>query len=292
MPNEPILFVNGAYVPESQATVSVLDHGLLYGDGVFDTCVCRNGVVYRMDAHVDRLYRSLAAIKLKLPYERAEVEEIILETIRRNGLRDAYVKIVVTRGVNGRPVLDPAGCAPGVICLARPYQETVAGRGSALRAKTVAVRRPPAQVLDARIKSLNYLNLVLAKMEAQAAGADEPLMLDVHGHVCEAAGWNVFVLDKGVLSTPDHDVLEGVTRQSVMEIAAEQGLEVRTGTVDLYHVYSSEEMLYCGTAGGLRPVVEVDGRPVGTGTPGPLFEELKRAYEARLEDARYGTPVP
>jgi branched-chain amino acid aminotransferase len=276
-----IVYANGDYVPEERASVSVFDHGLLYGDGVFETVLARNGVVHRLGAHLDRLLRSLAAIGMGPPHSRTGFEEIIGETVKRNDLGDAYVKLIVTRGTNGTPLLDPAGCVPTVICLARPHTDDDPARLArierGLTAKTTAVRRPPADVLDPRIKSLNYLNLVLARIEARAAGADEALLLDVHGHVCEAPGANVFVVAGGTLHTPDHDILEGITRATVIDLAP-----VIQRPLDLYDVYTADEVFLCSTAIGLIPVVTVDGRTVGTGKPGPVTTDLLARYLAAL----------
>ena len=285
---EPIAYVNGDFVPESRATVSILDHGLLYGDGVFETVLARAGTVHRLDAHLDRLFRSLAAVHIPPPDDRAGLAGIIAEAVRRNDLTDAYVKLIVTRGTNGTPLLDPAGCRPGVICLVRPHTDTDPARveraARGLRVKTAAIRRPSADVLDPRVKSLNYLNLVLARIEARAANVDEALLLDVHGHVCEAPGANIFTLLGDTLSTPDHDILEGVTRATVMDLARARGLTVRERPVELYDVYTADEVILCSTAIGLLPVVQADGRTVGSGHPGPTFTQLLADYHRAIRD--------
>lgn len=285
-----VAHVNGVWLPEERATISVLDHGLLYGDGVFETVLARGGVPYRLDAHLDRLFRSMRAIQLPAPHDRAGFTSIITEAIRRNELDDAYVKLIVTRGSNGTPLLDPTGCTPTVICIARPYAGTMAERSDraskGLRLKTTAIRRPPAHMLAPQVKSLNYLNLVLARIEAMAAGADQALLLDVHGHVCEAPGANVFVLAGALLSTPAQDILAGITRSTVLELAPSAGLGTRESTVDLYDVYTADEVFLCSTAGGLMPVIEVDGRPIGDRVPGPTFTRLAAAYEAALRPSR------
>src|SRR6266571_1345891 len=185
---EPIIYVNREFVPQSQARISVLDHALLYGDGIFETAFAWKRRVFKLDAHIDRGFRSMAAIALGSPVSRDEMRRLVLETVRRNELENAYIKWIITRGANGKPLMDPTGCVPNLIILAQPYISRVSQERSAsgLRLKTVAVRRPPGEVLDPRIKSLNYLNLVLAKLEAKAAGADEALLLDMRGRVCEA----------------------------------------------------------------------------------------------------------
>ena len=275
-----IIYVNGAFVPEGEARISVLDHAVLYGDGVFETAVAWQGRVFKLDAHLDRFHRSMAAVGMDAPWERDELKSLILEAVRRNGLSEAYVKWIATRGSNGTPLMDPTGCVPNLIILALPYIDR--GGASGLRVKTTAIRRPPGQVLDAQIKSLNYLNLVLARIEARAAGADQALMLDVHGHVCESPGFNVFVVAGQALRTPAHDVLKGITRETVMEIAPALGFTVHECDLELYDAYTADEVFLTSTAGGLLPVVELDGRRIGDGKPGPAFRALLEGYRRAL----------
>jgi branched-chain amino acid aminotransferase len=275
-----IVYVNGAFVPEGEARISVLDHAVLYGDGVFETAVAWQGRVFKLDAHLDRFHRSMAAVGMDAPWERDELRRLILEAISRNGLREAYVKWIATRGSNGTPLMDPTGCVPNLIILALPYIDR--GGASGLRGKTTAIRRPPGQVLDSQIKSLNYLNLVLARIEARAASADQALMLDVHGHVCESPGFNVFVVTGRALRTPAHDVLKGITRETVMEIAPALGFTVQECDLELYDAYTADELFLSSTAGGLLPVIELDGRRIGAGKPGPAFRALLEGYRQAL----------
>jgi branched-chain amino acid aminotransferase len=290
---EPIIYVNGEFVPQSEARISVLDHAVLYGDGVFDTVVAWNGAVFELDAHLDRFFRSLAAVSLVSPTSRGELVELLGEAIRRNGLRDAYIKWIVTRGSNGTPLMDPKGCSPNLIIIALPYihrfDET--RRATGLRLKTTAIRRPSGHVLDPHVKSLNYLNLVMAKLEARAAGADEALLLDVHGRVCEAPGYNVFILHGRCLRTPQHDILEGVTRATVIDLAKRRGIEVEACDLELYHAYTSDELMLCSTAGGILPVAEIDGRCIGGGEPGPVFRQLEAGYKTLLASGERSTRI-
>jgi branched-chain amino acid aminotransferase len=290
---EPVIYVSGAFVPQSQAKISVLDHAVLYGDGIFETASACKGRIFKLDAHIERGFRSMAAIGLAPPVDRATLRHLIIEAVRRNDLQDAYIKWIVTRGSNGRPLMDPTGCVPNLIILVQPYISRASKERieQGLRLKTVAVRRPPGHVLDPRIKTINYLNLVLAKLEAKSAGADEALLLDVHGRVCEATGCNVFIVRDKRLSTPRHDVLAGVTRQTVMEIAPALGLSAEEADLELYDAYTADEIVICSTAGGLLPVVEIDGRPITGGHPGPVFRALHDAYGALIASERSGTPV-
>jgi branched-chain amino acid aminotransferase len=291
--SEPTVYVGGEFVRESQARVSVLDHGLLYGDGVFETVFAWHGRIFKLEEHLDRGERSMAAIALPPPLPRERMREVIVETVRRNGFRDAYVKWIVTRGVNGRPLMDPSGCVPNLIVLVQPYIEraSAARIEQGLTLKTVAVRRPSGDVIDPQIKSLNYLNLVMAKIEAQAAGADEALLLDRAGHLCEVSGCNLFVRHGTQLRTPRRDVLAGITRATVCEIAPALGFAVVEDDLELYDAYTADELFICSTAGGLLPVARLDGRAIGVGTPGSAWRALRDAYQALIESDRHGTPV-
>ena len=284
-----VAYVGGEFVPEAEASVSILDHAVLYGDGVFETVVAWQGRIFRLDAHVRRFLRSCSAVALACPVPAEQLTDLVVETVRRNGLADAYVKWILTRGSNGTPLMDPTGCVPNLIIMARPYIDRSSATG--LRVKTVAVRRPPGHVLDAHVKSLNYLNLVMARVEARAAAADQALMLDVHGRVCEAPGFNVFVVTDGVLRTPRHDVLLCITRETTMELAAELGFPVHETDLELYDAYTADEIFLTSTAGGLVPVTEVDGRVIGDGKPGPVLSALQDAYRDALSSPRWSTPI-
>lgn len=289
---EPVCYVNGGLVPESEARISILDHALLYGDGVFDTVIAWDGRLFRLDDHIDRLFRSMAAVAIAPPFGREELRDLTIRAVRANRLDNAYVKWVVTRGSNNTPLMDPAGCEANLIILVRPYIRRYSpDSSSGLRLKTVAIRRPSGQVLAPQIKSLNYLNLVMAKIEAKAARADEALMLDLHGRVCEAPGYNVFIVSRGVLLTPQHDILEGITRASVMDIAEKQGVPLSVCDIELYHAYAAQEVFLTSTAGGLVPVVEIDGRIIGNGQPGPLFAQFSKAYLEMIGSADWSVPI-
>jgi branched-chain amino acid aminotransferase len=277
---EPIVYVNNSFVPESEARISVMDHAFLYGDGVFDTAVAWNKRVFELDAHVDRFFRSMAAIAMESPVTRGQLKDLILEALQRSALDNAYIKWIGTRGSNGTPLMDPAGCVANLVILTRPYIDRDAPNG--LRVKTVAVRRPSGHVLDPQIKSLNYLNLVLAKIEAKAAGADQALMLDVGGRVCEAPGFNVFVVNSTALRTPSRDILRGITREAVMRFAPQLGYSAQQCDLELYDAYTADEIFLTSTAGGLIPVVELDGRRIGRGEPGPIYRKLAETYRDAL----------
>lgn len=287
-------YVNGTMVPSDEAAISLFDHGLLYGDGVFDTLFAKYGSIFKLSEHVRRFRRSMRAIALDIGLDDEAVSEVVVETVRGNGLSDAYIKVVATRGTSGEPLLDPRGCIPTFIVFARPYLALSSReqQRSGLRAKIVTIRRVGIQALDPRIKSLNYLNLILGKIEALNAGCDEALLLDEDGMVCEAPGYNVFVVsDDGRVMTPAASILEGITRETVLELCDELEIprEIR-GTAP-YDLYTASEVFLTSTAGGLVPVVAVDGRTIGTGEPGPVFERLSLAYDELLRSGRHGTPI-
>ncbi len=289
---EPVCYLDGGFVPESAARVSVFDHGLLYGDGVFDTVVAWQGSLFRLDDHIARLFRSMKAIGLEGGFSADELKSLTRQAVRLNGLENAYVKWVVTRGANGTPLMDPAGCRPTLVIVVRPYIERFTARAeNGIGLKTVAIRRTPAQCLDPGIKNLNYLNLILAKMEAKAAQCDEALMLDLDGNVCEAPGYNVFIVEKGRLSTPVRDILAGITRASVLHLARSRGMEALEHDIGLYRAYTADEVFLTSTAGGLVPVTRIDGRTIGTGRPGPVYAALSSAYSEILGAPDWGVPV-
>ncbi|CAM3434551.1 branched-chain-amino-acid transaminase [Hydrogenibacillus schlegelii] len=276
-----LIFLNGAFVPKEAAVVSVYDHGLLYGDGVFEGIRAYDGNVFRLKPHIDRLYDSAKAILLEIPYSPAEMEEIVLETLRKNRLHSAYIRIVVSRGA-GDLGLDPARCPrANVIVIAESlalYPKELYERG--IRLVTVSTRRNRSDVLSPAIKSLNYLNNILAKLEAKNAGADEGLMLNADGYVTEATGENIFIVKHGALITPPPyvGILKGITRQAVMEIAAEDGIPVREDVLTLHDVYTADEVFLTGTAAEIVPVVAVDGRTIGDGRPGAMTLRLLEAF--------------
>lgn len=289
-----VVYVNGRYEPGDRASISVFDHGFLYGDGVFDTSFARHGFIFKLDEHLERLERSLRAVALELPMTLADLRAATIETAARNGHRDAYIKIVVSRGVSAEPLMDPRNCTPTVVIFARPYL-SLAGAGVKARGlvtKLTSLRRVSHTALDPRIKSLNYLNLVMSRVEAFASGCDEALIVDEDGDVCEAPGYNVFAVAGGTVITPDRAILEGITRATVLELCELLGIPSRIGRLAPYDLFTADEAFLTSTAGGLIPVVKVDGRAVGTGAPGPVLARIDAAYEARLATGWHGTPIP
>ncbi|GEA14149.1 MAG: branched-chain amino acid aminotransferase [Moorella sp. (in: firmicutes)] len=272
-----IIYLDGQYVDEEEAKLSVFDHGLLYGDGVFEGIRAYHGRVFRLKAHIDRLYESARSINLDPGLTREEMTQVVLETCRRNNLRDAYIRLVVTRG-KGDLGLDPRKCPrPSVFCIAAAielYPAELYEKG--LEMVTLGTRRNAPDALDPRIKSLNYLNNIIAKMEATRAGAPEGLFLNKEGYVAEATGDNIFIVKNGQLITPPPFVglLEGITRNAVMELAAGAGIPVYEKVFTRHDVYTADECFLTGTAAEVIPVVKVDGRAIGDGQPGPITRDL------------------
>ncbi len=272
-----IIYLNGEYLDEAEAKVSVFDHGLLYGDGIFEGIRAYHGRVFKLTEHIDRLYESAKSILLEIGIAKAEMQEIVLETMRRNNLRDGYIRLVVSRG-KGDLGLDPRKCPkPTIFCIGATiqlYPEELYEKGMEVR--TVPTRRNLSEASNPRVKSLNYLNNILAKIEAGLAGMPEAVMLNQEGYVSEATGDNIFIIKKGALITPPvhMGLLEGITRNTVMEIAAEKGIPVREDVFTRHDIYIADECFLTGTAAELIPVVMVDGRIIGSGKPGPMFNEL------------------
>jgi len=277
------VYVDGKYYSERDAKVSVFDHGLLYGDGIFEGIRAYNGRVFRLKEHIDRLFYSAKAILLNLPISRAAIAEAVLETCRRNKIRDGYIRLVVTRGV-GTLGLNPNRCKnPSLIIIAgkiQLYPVEYYERG--LEIITVPTVRNLHSALNPAIKSLNYLNNIMAKIEANNSGCEEAIMLNAEGFVSECTGDNIFILKENELLTPplSAGALYGVTRKVVMEIAAESGLLVREPNLSRYDMFNADECFLTGTGAELVPVIKIDGRVIGNGKPGPVTRKLVAQYRA------------
>lgn len=276
-----IIYLNGEFVPEERAVVSVFDHGLLYGDGVFEGIRAYNNRVFKLREHIIRLYESAHAIGLKIPLSQEEMIEVVLETCRRNNLRDGYIRLVVTRGP-GDLGLDPRKCSkPTIFCIAASiqlYPEELYEKG--LELATVATRRNLPEACNPRVKSLNYLNNIYAKIEANLMGVPEAIMLNHEGYVTEATGDNIFIVKNGVLITPPPylGILEGITRNTVMEIARKKGIPVEEKVFTRFDIYNADECFLTGTAAEVIPAVKLDGRVIGSGRPGKITRELMQAF--------------
>ena len=286
------IYIDGEFYEKENAKISVFDHGLLYGDGVFEGIRFYNGRVFRLEEHIDRLYDSAHAICLKVGLDKEVLTEALLETIRLNELRDGYVRLVVTRGC-GDLGLNPALCPRATVFIIASkitlYSEEKYEKG--LEVVTCATRRIPHGALSPMVKSLNYLNNVLAKIEAQQAGAGEGLMLNEQGFVSECTGDNIFTVKKGIIYTPpiSSGALSGVTRNVVFEMAAELGITILEPNMTRYDIFTADECFLTGTAAEIIPAVKLDTRAIGSGTPGPLTRKLIARF--RELTASSGEPI-
>jgi len=275
------VYIDGEFYEKENAKISVFDHGLLYGDGIFEGIRFYNGRVFRLEEHIDRLYDSARAICLSIPIDKAAMMAATVETIRRNGLRDGYVRLVVTRG-DGDLGLNPALCprATIIIIAAKITLYPADKYENGLMVVTCSTRRIPHGALSPMVKSLNYLNNVLAKIEAQNAGAGEGLMLNEQGYVSECTGDNVFIVKNGKLYTPpiSSGALAGVTRAVVLELAAEEGIPVSEPDMTRYDIFTADECFLTGTAAEVIPVVMLDRRDIGDGKPGPITRRLMTRF--------------
>ncbi len=276
-----MIYIDGKFYPQSEAKISVFDHGLLYGDGVFEGIRAYNGRIFKLDRHIDRLYHSAKAIDLRIPHTKEEMANLILEACRKNDIKEGYIRPVITRGP-GDLGLDPRKCKRGasVIVIAQPsinLYGKVYEKG--LKLVTSSYRRVPPQSLSPSIKSLNYLNNIMARVEANQYGADEALMLDIHGYVSEATADNFFIVRNSTVTTPWSSTnLPGVTRETVLELAPTVGVKSEERLFTLYDVWASDEAFITGTAAEIGPVVEVDGRQIGDGKPGPVTKKIMKAF--------------
>jgi branched-chain amino acid aminotransferase len=277
------IFIDGKYYDERNAKISVFDHGLLYGDGIFEGIRAYHGCVFKLKEHIDRLFCSAKAILLPIPMTHAQIMRATVETCRKNKIRDGYIRLVVTRGA-GTLGLNPNRCKrPSVIIIAdkiQLYPPVVYQRG--LDIITVPTTRNLHSALNPAIKSLNYLNNILAKIEANNGGCEEAVMLNAEGFVAECTGDNLFIVKNGALFTPplSAGALYGITRQTVIELAEAAGLKVSEPNLTRYDLFNADECFLTGTGAEIVPVVKIDGRVVGTGKPGPVTRQLEDDYHA------------
>ncbi|MBS4178901.1 branched-chain-amino-acid transaminase [Lederbergia citrea] len=279
--SEQLIFLNGKFVKKQEAVVSVYDHGFLYGDGVFEGIRAYSGNVFRLDEHLTRLYDSAKSIMLTIPYTKEEMTAIVVETLRQNHLQDGYIRLVVSRGV-GDLGLSPFSCEmPTVIAIAEPlriFPKELYETG--LEIVTVATRRNRSDVLSPMVKSLNYLNNILVKIEANLAGVPEALMLNDQGYVAEGSADNIFIVKNNKLLTPPGHVgaLVGITRNAILDLAREKGYEVAEAVFTRHDVYTADEVFLTGTAAEVIAVKKVDGRVIGEGKPGPVTQDLLDSF--------------
>ncbi|NBD25930.1 branched-chain-amino-acid transaminase [Paenibacillus glycinis] len=283
---EQVIYLNGDYVTKEDAKVSVFDHGFLYGDGIFEGIRIYNGNIFKCKEHLNRLYDSAKSIMLNIPLSYGEMEQALVETIRRNELRDGYIRLVVSRGP-GNLGLDPLRCpAAWVIIIAEQlaiYSEEAYRDG--LVSVSVSQRRNIPDALNPKIKSLNYLNNILVKIQANLAGVGEAIMLNAQGYVAEGSSDNIFIIKRGVVYTPPCYVgaLEGITRATIIELCAKLGYALKEEPFTLHDVYVADEVFFTGTAAEVIAVREVDGRTIGEGKAGPITTHLLAEFRKTVD---------
>jgi branched-chain amino acid aminotransferase len=294
MGKEPLVYLDGKFHEKSKAVVSVFDHGLLYGDGIFEGIRAYNGSVFRLVDHIDRLYDSAKSIRLKIPLTKHEMTEAVLETIRKNELRDAYVRLVVTRGAGDLGV-DPALCRnPTVFIIAEPMASVLGPREPrVVKAMVSSYRRDRVDATSHEIKSLNYMNSILAKIEATSAGADDAILLDQRGFVSEASVSNVFVAKNGRLATPSTaaGILHGITRDRLVRLCLDLGIELQERDVTPFELNTADEVFVVGTKSEILAVGSIGGLKIGTGAAGPITKRLFQEFSKVVLRAEEGTPV-
>jgi len=288
--SDPVIWIDGKWKTKETATVSVYDHGLLYGDGIFEGMRIYAGRVFHLEDHLQRLEDSARALLLALPYSRAELTAVLAEAITRSGRREGYIRLVVTRGV-GTLGLDPNKCPrASVIAIVDGIQLYPAELyQTGIPIVTASTRRTPRSSAEARVKSLNYLNNILAKIEAQRAGCLEALMLNTDGLVVECTGDNVFLVRGGVLKTPStiYGALEGITRKVILELAARLGIPTQETALALFDFYNADEAFMTGSGAEVMPVTSLDGRVIGNGKPGPVTLRLLQSFQAETAGATF-----
>jgi branched-chain amino acid aminotransferase len=288
-PSDGLVYVSGAWRGAAEASISVFDHGLLYGDGVFEGIRAYNGRVFKLERHIDRLFDSAKAIRLEIPQTHEEVCQLVVETCRRNGISDGYIRLVVTRGP-GDLGIDPRKCPRAELIVIARQLTMYAAAAAGIKVVTSTFRRNAPDATSPSIKSLNYLNNILARIEANDRGADEALMLDGQGYVAEATVDNFFIVTEDALLTPPTATnLKGITRETLLEVAASLGIKAEARPFTLFDVWTSKEAFICGTGAEVVPVLSVDGRTIGTGGIGPITTRIVAGYHDVVRSQ--GTPI-
>ncbi|MCK5628045.1 branched-chain-amino-acid transaminase [Candidatus Bathyarchaeota archaeon] len=294
MKSELLVYIDGKYYPKSQAKISVYDHGLLYGDGVFEGIRAYNGVVFKLEEHIDRLFQSAHTIMMNIPLSKEQILQAVLETLRKNKLTDAYIRLVVTRGI-GDLGLDPRKCPRPSIIVITDSISLHAGEAKSKGITTILtwVKRNPVDSTSHEVKSLNYLNSILARMEANISGFDEAICLEKNGFVAEGVGENLFIVKNGEIFTPPSSagILSGITSKVVARIAKDLGYNVAETNITPHQLFNSDEVFFTGTAVEMVPIREVNRRQIGTGSPGPVTKRLMAAFRKVVRDPREGVLV-
>ncbi len=294
MEKELLIYVDGKYYPKSEAKISVYDHGFLYGDGVFEGIRAYNGSVFKLKEHINRLYSSARVIMLEIPMTKEEMINAIIETLKKNNLTEAYIRLVVSRGI-GDLGLDPRKCPkPTIIIITDRIKLHEGGaKKEGLTAIISWVKRDPVDATSHEVKSLNYLNSILAKIEANSANVDEAICLNKEGFVCEGVAENIFTVSNGVIVTPPTSTgaLRGITRNAVIEIARKLGYTVVKKEITPSDLFLADEVFFTGTAAEVVPVKEINKRRIKNGKPGPITQKLMEEYQKLVRDRKEGVPI-
>jgi branched-chain amino acid aminotransferase len=295
VPKELQIYIDGKFCPKSEAKVSVYDHGLLYGDGVFEGIRAYDGVVFKLKEHVDRLYKSAHTIMLTIPMTKKQMVKAVLDTLKKNQLKDSYIRLIVTRGV-GDLGLDPRKCSKAtVIIITEPMIELHSKdkKEKGITAMIAWVKRDPVDATTHEVKSLNYLNSILAKIESNIADVDEAICLDKTGFVCEGVAENIFIVMDGTVITPHTSTgaLRGITRTAVMQIAERLGYTVVEQNITSNDLFVADEVFLTGTAAEITPVREVNKRTIGDGKPGPMTKKLMQEFNKIVREPKHGTLI-
>jgi branched-chain amino acid aminotransferase len=295
MMEEPFVYIDGTFYPKSRAKISVFDHGLLYGDGIFEGIRVYNGLIFKLREHIDRLYHSAHTILLSIPFGKEKMIEKVIRTVRINGLKDAYIRLIVTRGV-GDLGLDPRKCPkPTIIIIVEPTI-TLHGKEAkenGIRAIISWVKRDSVDGTTHEVKSLNYLNSILAKIEANNVGADEAIYLDQNGHIVEGVAENIFIVRENTIITPFtcSGALPGITQKEIMKMAASLGYKVEERNITPHELFNADEVFFTGTAAEIVPVIEINGRTIGGGKPGPITKLLIEEFKKLIQDPNQGISI-
>lgn len=294
MVKDLLIYIDGKHYSKSQAKISVYDHGLLYGDGVFEGIRAYNGVVFKLKEHIDRLYRSAHVIMLNIPLTKEKMINAILETLRKNKLHDAYIRLVITRGV-GDLGLDPRKCPKPTVIIITDVIKLHSGepKEKGVKAMIVWIKRDPVDATSHEVKSLNYLNSILGKIEANIADFDEAICLDKNGHISEGVAENLFMIENGIIITPPTSTgaLIGITRNTVIELAETLGYKAVERTITPTDLFTADEAFFTGTAAEVIPIVEVNKRMIGNGKPGPITQHLIQEFEKLVRNPKEGIPI-
>ena len=291
----PIVYLNGAFVPKDEAKVSVFDHGFIYGDGVFEGLQIVNGTIFLLREHVERLFNSARYLGFEIPLTPEAIIEAILETARRNDLNNGYLRPIVSRGAGALGIRNMDSLStPTVVVMAQfeSIEERRLAWNRGITAQIVSVRRVPPACLDSRAKTCNYLNNIMAYIEAKAAGADTAIMLDTDGYVAEGYTSNLFCVKNGTVMTPAlGHILGGITRATLLRICGELAIPAREGQLTVYDLYTADEVFECGTMAEVRPLLRINGRVIGSGEAGPVGARIHKQLRALMESGKHGVSI-